>query len=305
MMVEAGIKTGLDRAGIAKFDLLGFDACLMASVELVVQFAPYCRHFMASEELEPGTGWDWTSLSSLNKDPSMSALAFATAMADGFMSDPKKKGASATQLTMSITDMSAVTSFSDAVERLAQALVNAMADLSIMTALSAAKDTAYRMGDDFVDFGHLLQLLSSDMRLDGRIELKELINTTLRAYSSAMVFNKHSDDLLGPSGLSCARALRPLYWCRLCVLQMSLDIMSGSHPARMSSRRSEGTFSPCLCSPSGNWPFALYSTARSLAASRSRDLARRHLQAQIHSQCPHLASPRRRTSRSAVLALRT
>jgi hypothetical protein len=208
-MVEAGIKSGLERAGLPKFDLLGFDACLMGSVELVVQLAPYTRYYIASELVEPGTGWDWTSLRSLNANPSKGPLEFATDMAEGYFKDPKSKKRT---LTMQVTDIAAVASFRDALESFAQALTTALADLSIMTALHAAVGAVYR-DEDFADFGQLLQLLRADERLEGRGDLKELINITLRAYSSAMAYNKRSDELTGLR--HCCRVRRPsdLYLC--------------------------------------------------------------------------------------------
>jgi hypothetical protein len=43
---------GLAAARLDKFDILGFDACLMAAFEAVAKFSKYCDYFLASEELE-------------------------------------------------------------------------------------------------------------------------------------------------------------------------------------------------------------------------------------------------------------
>src|SRR5690606_34862583 len=55
----AGIAAGLDGAdaGVDKLDLLGFDACLMATYEVASTLAPVARRLLASQELEPGHGW--------------------------------------------------------------------------------------------------------------------------------------------------------------------------------------------------------------------------------------------------------
>ena len=44
------------------FDLIGFDACLMASVEVAKVVEPHARYMIASEELEPGHGWLWSEV---------------------------------------------------------------------------------------------------------------------------------------------------------------------------------------------------------------------------------------------------
>lgn len=45
-----------------KIDVLGFDACLMSMYEIGSVLAPYANYLLASELLEPGTGWDYSSL---------------------------------------------------------------------------------------------------------------------------------------------------------------------------------------------------------------------------------------------------
>ena len=44
-----------------KIDIFGFDACLMSHLELAYQVKDYCDIFVASEEEEPGAGWDYKS----------------------------------------------------------------------------------------------------------------------------------------------------------------------------------------------------------------------------------------------------
>lgn len=52
-------------ADIPRLDVLGFDACLMATVETAVTLAPRARYMVASEELEPVLGWDYASIARL------------------------------------------------------------------------------------------------------------------------------------------------------------------------------------------------------------------------------------------------
>lgn len=53
-------------------NIVGMDACLMACYEAAVLFAPYADYMVASEELEPGSGWYYTDwLNALARDPGM------------------------------------------------------------------------------------------------------------------------------------------------------------------------------------------------------------------------------------------
>ncbi len=47
-----------------KFEFIGFDACLMATLETANILAPYAKYMFASQETEPGGGWDYTTLTS-------------------------------------------------------------------------------------------------------------------------------------------------------------------------------------------------------------------------------------------------
>ncbi|MBR2590503.1 MAG: leucine-rich repeat protein [Clostridia bacterium] len=50
-----------------KIDWVGYDACLMGSLEVAEIWAEYADYLVASEEIEPGFGWDYSFLSFLNK----------------------------------------------------------------------------------------------------------------------------------------------------------------------------------------------------------------------------------------------
>ena len=45
-----------------RFEFIGFDACLMSTLETANVLTPYARYLYASQEMEPGSGWDYTSL---------------------------------------------------------------------------------------------------------------------------------------------------------------------------------------------------------------------------------------------------
>ena len=66
------------QTGIRRLDMLGFDACLMATLEVAHELAPFARYFVASEELVPGQGLPYGDiLGPLVADPNMSMRDFA------------------------------------------------------------------------------------------------------------------------------------------------------------------------------------------------------------------------------------
>lgn len=49
-----------------RFEWLGFDACLMGMLEVADMVSDYADYLIASEEVESGTGWDYTCLATLS-----------------------------------------------------------------------------------------------------------------------------------------------------------------------------------------------------------------------------------------------
>lgn len=56
-------------------EIIGFDACLMGSLEVAYAVSPYANYFVGSEELEPSHGWNYRAIfSELTADPTMSII---------------------------------------------------------------------------------------------------------------------------------------------------------------------------------------------------------------------------------------
>jgi hypothetical protein len=104
LRIQTGVSSGLRLAGLSKFDIIGFDACLMASLEVAETVKPYANYLLASEESEPGHGWDYNVLAGA---ASLDALALSKRIADGFQAIANtatwKDGAS---ITLSVIDLS-------------------------------------------------------------------------------------------------------------------------------------------------------------------------------------------------------
>ncbi len=84
-MTLAGINTALKNAGVT-FDFIGFDACLMATVENALMLSQYADYMIASEETEPGVGWYYTNwLTKVSENPSMKTTEIGKLIADDFV----------------------------------------------------------------------------------------------------------------------------------------------------------------------------------------------------------------------------
>jgi hypothetical protein len=100
------IKAGLDATGF-KGDLIGFDACLMANLEVANALKDHFGYLVASEELEPSHGWDYGLLvDTLGKQPMQPALELGKRIVDGFIESPLNQRSKAR--TLSVNDLSKV-----------------------------------------------------------------------------------------------------------------------------------------------------------------------------------------------------
>ncbi len=84
---------------------IGFDACLMASAEVAALMAPFARYMIASEETEPGTGWNYAFLKDIENDAD--GAATGRRIIDGYFEEGGDAG-----LTLSCTDLSRVAGLS-------------------------------------------------------------------------------------------------------------------------------------------------------------------------------------------------
>ena len=100
----------LDNAGV-KFDFIGFDACLMQNLETAVAFEPYADYYIASEEVEGGYGWFYTSaFGKLAQNPGLSTLEFAKELISAYdvYNTALKDGKIDSTATLSIVDLTMI-----------------------------------------------------------------------------------------------------------------------------------------------------------------------------------------------------
>ena len=88
------------------FELVGFDACLMATYDTVNTLDGITRYVTASEEVEPGIGWDYTGwVGALVANPAMGGAKLGQSICNTYM-DTCAKYNLADTATLSVIDMS-------------------------------------------------------------------------------------------------------------------------------------------------------------------------------------------------------
>ncbi len=121
-----GLSASVFGSGIAHLDWVGFDACLMGSIEVANVIANFADYMVASEELEPGFGWDYSFLSSYNdlSDPAL-ICGVITGYFGSFYDYVESLGYPMSA-TLSVLDLSEVAKVNEAVDALFSAMSDAL-----------------------------------------------------------------------------------------------------------------------------------------------------------------------------------
>ncbi len=90
------------------FEIIGFDACLMATLDTAVALNGLARYMVASQELEPSNGWEYTKwVGALGSNPSMSTERLGKIICDTYLEGCRKEGTEASA-TLSLIDLSRI-----------------------------------------------------------------------------------------------------------------------------------------------------------------------------------------------------
>lgn len=103
-MTLANINKALSDAG-SKYDFIGFDACLMATLEAGLTLEPYADYYIASEETEPGVGWYYTNwITALSANTSMATVDIGKQIIDDYVTECNRS-CNGQKTTLSIVDL--------------------------------------------------------------------------------------------------------------------------------------------------------------------------------------------------------
>ena len=89
-------------------ELVGFDTCLMATVDVAYTFSDLAHYLVASEETEPANGWYYSQwVGALAADPSMDGEALGKVICDAYYAGCEEVGTQ-DNTTLSLTDLTKI-----------------------------------------------------------------------------------------------------------------------------------------------------------------------------------------------------
>ena len=193
MMSVSDLGDALDGTGV-HFEFVGFDACLMATAETAVSLAGCADYLIASEELEPGTGWYYTSwLSRLSADPTMDTETLGRYIIDEFMKKSLENDPHDT-LTLSMIDLDRFQDVTLPSLWAFAADADSLIDDGSFAAISRARSGARSFGEDEYDQIDLLDF-AARVGTDSAAALIESL-------TDAIVYSRATRNMEGSSGMA-------------------------------------------------------------------------------------------------------
>lgn len=198
--LDAGIGEGLKQAGVEKLALLGFDACLMATYEVASTMAPHADRMVASQELEPGHGWDYTALEAAYRGADVDELG--SALIEGFRNQALASGTE-NEITLSLVDLTKFAVVDDAVEEFAAALTERVADVAPTVGRTLAETLGFGTNPDPRYDTHMkdLGILAGEISVDA-LDVADEADAVVRAVNDVVVDKIDGQATRGATGLS-------------------------------------------------------------------------------------------------------
>ena len=193
-MSLSDITSALQLAGV-QFELIGFDACLMASLEVASALAPHSRYLVASEEVT--TGWDWSQVVNfLSAYPKAKGDALGRAILDSYKVFDRTYPVDFT--AYSVSDLSKAAPLVKVIDQIALTLKNAIESQGLQAwwAIAVARretqdfqTNVFNKNYDLVDVkSWVLELRQAEML---PVALVQQFNT---AFDALVVHNDGSED---------------------------------------------------------------------------------------------------------------
>ena len=189
-----------EQMGDYHIDIFGCDACMMATYEMAAMLSYYdIDYYIASEELEPGIGWHYTSwLEKLGKQPDMTAEELCGCIVDNYMEAGLKETPD-DYLTLSVISLHEMGNLQEAVEKLASTMLGELQQGNVAD-LRRERSRMYSFGSyvdgswDMVDMGAMLDAYARHDAENAALARKQL--------SKAVLYSRQTDNLQPCSGLS-------------------------------------------------------------------------------------------------------
>jgi len=186
------------------FDMIGFDTCLMATVDTANAFSDIGKYLVASQEVEPGNGWYYTGWAdALGKNPAMDGAELGKAICDSYAQGCEMVG-TADNMTLSVTNLSKVAGLLTAYNDFGkEALASACADPAFFSDFSRVAVATENYGGNTKEQGFTNMVDLGSLASKSAQILPQTSSTVLSSLQSCVEYKVNGPYREDSNGLSC------------------------------------------------------------------------------------------------------
>ncbi|MBP9072225.1 MAG: hypothetical protein KBG20_07995, partial [Caldilineaceae bacterium] len=225
MEIDRTLASSLKAAGLKQFDVVGFDACLMAQLEVFTALAPYAKYAVASEETEPGVGWAYAAwMTELTENPTWTGADLSKSIVRTYIDDDLRPYWDAdfrgemepeqlapvlfNDATLTAVDLSAIPALNTALDGFTAALtgIDQNGVAKARTYAQAYESVFGEEGEDgskwpspYIDLGHFAQLV---MKGNSDASLQTAGKALQAALKKAVILERHGVGRKGSQGIA-------------------------------------------------------------------------------------------------------
>ncbi len=182
-------------------ELIGFDTCLMATIDVAATFADIGKYLVASEETEPANGWSYTDwIKALAEQPEVDGAKLGQIICDTYYAGCEAAGTQ-DNTTLSVTDLSKIGPLLEAYEAFGiECLAAACENPSFFSQFARVANSSENYGGNTKEQGYSNMVDLGDIAKLASLSSSQLV---LDALSDCVIYKVNGVYRSQANGLSC------------------------------------------------------------------------------------------------------
>ncbi len=204
--IDAALSAAQEQLGIEKFDIVGFDACLMGVTDVAVMLESHADYVLFSQEVIPGNGWEYAkSITAMKENPDWDTFQVGANFVDNYMAYYAGEGAR-TKVDLGLVQTAGLPALVAALQNFA-AVVGAD-PVELISALGTARNNSQSFAVSLADGGEYYSYIDLkdfikwfSVQTTITEEAYNAAQEVLAAYDGAVAYSLADSKLPGSNGL--------------------------------------------------------------------------------------------------------
>lgn len=205
--IDAALAQARANLGIEKFDIVGFDACLMGVTDVAVMLEAHADYVLFSQEVIPGNGWEYTkSINAMKENPDWDAFQVGANFIDNYMAYYAGEG-DRTKVGLSLVDTAGLPDLLATINDFA--IVVEQESVELLSALGTARNNSQAFGTSlgdrasaysYIDLRDFMTWFSLQTTITA--DAYDAAQAVIAAYDNTVAYSLADSKLPGANGLA-------------------------------------------------------------------------------------------------------